>query len=319
MSKISKIVALLLIFHFSNVYPVESNLSRWFSASYVDLGTTLKRLSYCINHLTPLTSKNLNETEFLIHQIGLFFDEARYNNEQLLNVTQLMDEICRQEPDAEYPISAFINVNMYNHSIIGKENRCHGIDQALDSMYFVFKKAALNNSEPLDFSVIRYFPGPVVNQTESYNLTDLINTIWIKSEAPIENVCAITNSVKRYVLAHTSNSTDIKREGKSSSVFESFFDMIDRVFLEPLLGFQKRLYWEGNNRLEVIYAVLSNQMGNLRNEVGSVVKGTRGYLSSMFSSTPSKKSNLTSTTTNSTKDFPATIKLNNSTKYEDNP
>lgn len=286
----------LLAICLSVAYPV-STLSRWFSASYADMSSTLKRYSHCHDYLEPLKNVEMNETEFLVNQMRLFLNEANYQNEQLLNISALMDNLCRPEPDADYPISLNIDVNMYNHSISGKENRCNAIDQALDSMFVVFRRAAVNKSEPLDFSVIQYYPNS--NNNESYNLTDLINTVWIKSDTQIEHVCKITNSLKDYVTTRIGNSTTQARIEKPTSAFESLMDLIDRLFLEPLLGLQKRLYWEGNNRIESVYSAMSNQFGNARRGIGSGYNGTRNYLTNMFTS-PSPANKTTPLIINST-------------------
>lgn len=187
-----------------------------------------------------------------------------------------MNTICRPETDIEYPISLNIDVNKYNNTQNGKLSRCNSIDEALDAMYPVFKRAAYNRSEPLDFSVIRFYPKSSSN--DFYNLTDLINTSWIKSDTQIEHICKITNSVKDYAAASIRNSSALDRDDKSRvGYLTSVYELVDRLILEPYFGLSRRIYWESNNRYEMVYQGISNQVGNFRHGVG------RGYnrLSSM--------------------------------------
>ena len=252
---------------------------------------------------------SLNETEYLIYQIRTFLDQGNYDNQQLANLTALMDDVCRSDIDQSYPISVNIDVNKFgNNNTEGKANRCQAIDDALDSMFYVFKRAALNRSEPLDFSVIQYYPN-ATDTTKFYNLTDLINTSWIKSETLLEHVCNITDSVKRYVQARvmaSSNSNSSAEQQHSAragaadkrneqparvGVFTTIFDMIDRI-LDPLLGLQKRLMWESNNRLEMVGNRLSSGLGAVRDGFGSRIKSTRDRFSGLFSSSSANSTTL---------------------------
>lgn len=223
-----------------------------------------------------------------------------------------MDNICRSDIDQSYPISVHIDVNKFsNNHTEGKANRCQAIDDALDSMFYVFKRAALNHSQPLDFSIIQFYPN-ASDPSAYYNLTDLINTSWIKSETILEHVCNITDSVKRFVQARmaapSSNSTGAAGSSSSSTaqkrneqqpragVFTTIFDLIDRL-LDPILGLQKRLMWESNNRLEMVQNRLSSGLGTIRDGFGTRIKSTRDRLSHMFtaSSPPPQAAQLNST------------------------
>jgi len=212
-----------------------------------------------------------------------------------------MDNICRSDIDQSYPISVHIDVNKFsNNHTDGKANRCQAIDDALDSMYYVFKRAALNRSEPLDFSTIQFYPN-ITDRSAYYNLTDLINTSWIKSETILEHVCNITDSIKRYVQARISSNTNTTLSSNGSGnnnkaadkrteqqpprvgVFTTIFDIIDR-FLDPILGLQKRLILESNSRLELMQNRLSSGLGSIRDGFGTRIKSTRDRLSSIFTS-----------------------------------
>lgn len=208
-----------------------------------------------------------------------------------------MENICRGESDADlYPISVNIDVDKYTNGSIGKENRCKAIDEAMDAMSAVFKRAALNSSEPLDFSVIHFYPN-ASNKAASYNLTDLINTSWIKSETIIEHVRKITGSGKDYV-AHIS---DRRQDPSTIKTFgQRFMEFIDRL-LEPILGQQRRLYWESTNRYEQIYSGLSNQLAHLRSGIGHQYKS----LVKVFSA--SSVSNSTNSSLNTTNNLNKTM------------
>lgn len=247
----------------------------------------MRRYGHCVSDLPPLRDYSLNETDFLAHQIRVFLDQGNYDNEQLANLSALMDNICRinDSPDSNYPISVHIDVNKYsntNNSNVGKENRCKAIDEAMDSMYYVFRRAAWNRSEPLDFSVIHYYPN-ATNKAASYNLTDLINTSWIKSDTILEHVCSITDSVKSYIRSRSSNSTAQDRsQQQSSGVWNNLIELLDRL-LDPILGFNERLLWEGSNRLEIIQTRIANGLGSIRDGLTSRYKTTREQVSGLFS------------------------------------
>lgn len=236
-----------------------------------------------------MRDSSLNETEYLIHQIRAFLDAGNYDNEQLSNVTLLMDNICRPDMDSSYPISVNIDVAKYSN-VTGKENRCRAIDESLDAMYGVFRRASLNKSEPLDFSSIQFYSDPA-NKAASYNLTDLINTSWIKSETILEQVCVITNSVKDYVQLRSSNSTAQDRSTQQQvGVLGTVLELIDRI-LEPLLGLQKRLYWDSNNRVELVVSGLNHGLVSIRDGLSKGYRSTRERIVNVFSSS----SNSTST------------------------
>lgn len=283
-----------------------SSQKKQFTASYHDLRVTFRRYGHCVGSLPPLKDHSLNETEFLVQQMRVFLDQANYDNEQLQNVSALMDNICqRGEPGAEYPISAHINVTLYNDPKIGKHHRCKAIDEAMDSMFTVFKRAAFNKSEPLDFSTILFYPESN-DKNIYYNLTDLINTSWIKSDTMLESTCKITDAVKEYVLAHTSNSTAQDRSHQQQSGFiNSLIEFLDRL-LNPILGLQKRLYWEGNNRFEMVYSTIGNQLTNWRNSLGKTFKSTREHITGVFGS-----SQATNVTSNATTSLNSSLNFNN--------
>lgn len=221
--------------------------------------------------------------EFFVDQIRLFLDQANYDNEQLANITQLMGTICRSELESDYPVSMQIDLNRYQNST-GKAIRCRGIDRVMDSMFGVFKRAALNKSEPLDFSSIQY-PSEIENSPKDayYNLTDLINVMWISAEAPLDLTCNITGAINEYVRLRTSNSTaqDRSQLVTPHGYLGSLLEFIDRL-LDPILGLQKRFYWEGSNRVEVVYIGIGNQLGYLRDGLGKGFKSTRERVSNMF-------------------------------------
>lgn len=253
----------------------------------------MHRFGHCVNGLGPVKDSSFNETDYLTHQIRTFLDQGNYDNEHLNNVTVLMDDICLADrPESSYPISVHLDVNKYNGTT-GKEHRCRAIDEAMDSMYYVFKRAALNKSEPLDFSVIKFYPN-ATDRSAYYNLTDLINTSWIKSDTILENICKITDSVKDYVRSRSSNSSAQKRS-EPSSALSSVLDFLDRL-LDPILGLQKRIYLESTNRFEQMQTRISSGLGTIRDGLGRGVKSTRGMVSNLFTSS----SNVTRSAVNST-------------------
>lgn len=243
----------------------------------------------------------MNETEYLVQQVRSFLDQANYDVEQLSNVSQLMDTIClpsahsSPNTDSSYPISVNIDVNKYAN-LTGKYNRCRAIDEALDAMYPVFKRAALNRSEDLDFSVIQFYPN-ATNRAAFYNLTDLINTAWIKSETILEHVCRITDSVKDYVRVRTTNSTLQERSTQQQQpvgVLGSILGLIDRV-LEPIFGLQRRFYWESTNRMEQLQVQISRGVGNIRDGFGTRLRSARDRLGNIFSSSQTNSTSPTNT------------------------
>lgn len=249
---------------------------------------TMRRFGYCVSDLAPLKNAQYNESALLVYQIKLFLDQASYENEQLANVTNLMDSICRKGDSGDYPISVHIDVDKYANDA-GKYYRCRAIDEALEPMYYAFRQAALNRSAPLDFSAITYTPN-VNNKTVSYNLTDLINTSWIRAEADLEQVCKITDSVKEYVQAKVSRSKpDSRASTSSSSALNSFIEFMDRL-LDPILGFTRRSLWEGNNMM----ARLSSSVGSGFKAIGSGISGAQKSVANMFG-TRSQPLNSTST------------------------
>lgn len=229
----------------------------------------------------------MNETEFLVHQIRAFLDAGNYDNEQLSNVSLLMDNICQLPPedsanqDSTYPISVNINVTQYSNAS-GKAYRCRAIDESMDAMYSVFRRAALNKSEPLDFSVIQFHPN-ATNKAATYNLTDLINTSWIKSDTLLEHVCKISDSVKLYVQMRSSNST-VQDRSQQNGVFSTLMDLIDRI-LDPILGVQKRLYWDSNNQVELIASAIGKGFRNTRARIVGLFSSASGLAGSGFNST----------------------------------
>lgn len=276
-----KTLLILVIALGAFLLPTES-ISRWFTSSYYDVKVTLRRYARCEGSLAPLKKQGATDTEFLVDQIRLFLDQANYDNEQLANITYLMGTICR-ESEVDYPISLNIDVNRYNGSK-GKAARCKGIDRAMDAMFGVFKRAALNKSEPLDFSAIQFSSDSEKSPQDAYyNLTDLVNTLWISSETMLDHTCNITKSINEYVQLRTSNSTaqDRSQTAVSHGYMSTLLDLIDRI-LDPILGLQKRFYWEGTNRVEVFYNGIGNQLGYLRDGLGKGYKSTRDRLSTMF-------------------------------------
>lgn len=235
-----------------------------------------------------MRDSTFNETDYLIEQVKVFLNQTNYDNDQLNNVTALMDSICRRsESEQNYPISLNIDVDKYSNPTTGKYNRCRAIDEAMNAMFGVFKRAAYNRSEPLDFTVIEFYPN-ATNKAANYNLTDLINTSWIKSDFMLEQVCKITDSVKEYVSQRTNDldrmdKSQIKSQTQQSGMINSLIEFLDRL-LNPILGLQRRLYWEGNNRFEIAYSTIGNGLSGLRNGLGRTYKNTRERISGVFSS-----------------------------------
>lgn len=189
----------------------------------------------------------------------LFLDEANLDNEQLANVSSLMDSICIRSDAEAYPISVHLDVekfsNAKNGSNVGKMLRCKGLDQVMDNMYVAFKRSALNKTEPLDFTGIKFYTDAA--KQNYFTVIDLINTIWIKSEAHLELVCRITDSVKTYVQQKSAKLKIENRAQRPSGVTSYMADIINSI-LDSLLGLQKRLYWESTNRYEQLWSRLSS-------------------------------------------------------------
>ena len=257
-----------------------------FTTTFNDLKFTLHRYGHCYTGLQPLHGYQLNETEFLIHQIKVFLDEGNYDNEQLANVSMLMDNICRPNIDTSYPISVHIDVNKFANAS-GKQNRCNAIDDAMDSMYYVFRRSALNRSEPLDFSVILFYPNET-DRSATYNLTDLINTSWIKSETILEHVCGITTATKNYIQWKANNVTAQPRSESlgQASRFSSLVDYIN-YWLDPVLGLQKRLYWESTN----MWGQFQSRLGSGFQRARQTIFGSaRNLTSTLFTSGSANRS-----------------------------
>jgi hypothetical protein len=304
-----------------------ASCNKQFTAAFNDLKFTLYRYGYCVNGLQPVTSARFNETEFLVNQIRSFLDQGNYDNEQLANVSSLMDTICRTSAEPSYPISVHVDIQSFNSSTNpnAKATRCRAIDTALDSMYHVFKKAALNHSEPLDFSSVLFYPNET-DRSAFYNLSDLINTSWITSEVVLEHVCSITNATKEYVQMRSSNSTAQSRRQDSARVSTALFELVDSL-LEPFLGLQKRLYWESTNRLEFLQTLLSSGLSSIRSGIGSGLSRTRSFMwwsrtnstsSTLTNSTESRWTNMTTNTTRLTKSN-STVRPFNSTGTTSTP
>lgn len=264
-----------------------------FTTTFNDLKFTLHRYGHCYNGLQPLNGYQLNETEFLIHQIKVFLDEGNYDNEQLANVSMLMDNICRPNIDTSYPISVHIDVNKFANAS-GKQNRCNAIDDAMDSMYYVFRRSALNRSEPLDFSVILFYPNET-DRSATYNLTDLINTSWIKSETILEHVCGITTATKNYIQSKTTNSTaqarsePLSQAGRVRALIDYF-----NSWLDPILGLQKRLYWESTNRLGQFQSRVGSGFQRARQTIFGSARNSTTTAASSASSSSSGSANRSS-------------------------
>lgn len=247
----------------------------------------------------------MSDTQFLVNEMKTFFDQGNYDNEQLANVSALMDSICRLQGNSQYEVSVGINVSLYEDPVRGKENRCNAIEQAMDAMYHVFRRTALNRSEPLDFSSIQFYSN-ATDRSSTYNLTDLINVSWIHSSIEVEAVCKITDPIKEYVAMRSSNATvqvraDAPLRGGPVS---ALVELMNR-WLDPILGLRRRLYWESSNRLSQIQTRLSSGMGSVRDAIGSSLGRTRERLfGSLTNATRSSASELP---TNSTNAFNSTL------------
>lgn len=266
---------------------------------YDDMRFAMRRYAYCSSELGPYKESNLTETDYLVNTMEAFLDEANLENEQLLNVSALMDNICRTAPsenaDLNYPISLNIDVNKYSNST-NKPNRCAAIDDIFASMYPVFKRAAYNKSEPLDFSVIKFYPDSK-NKAAYYNLTDLINTSWIKSETVLENVCRITDSVKAHVNLLVAKSSPQKRAENQKSVgfFMSIFNYFDAL-LEPIFGLSRRASWISAEFYERSTNRAKSTFNSATSAVNSGLKKTTSSITGLFRSS----ANSTSKAANST-------------------
>lgn len=293
-------------------------ISRWFSATYNDLKFTMYRYAHCYSGLQPLSATNQTETDYLIQKIRLFLDQANFDHEQLTNVTALMGDICHDKDD--YAVSKYIDVSKFENAT-GKTNRCQAIDDAMDAMYFVAKRAALNHSYPLDFSMIQFYPDET-NHSISYNLTDLINVSWIKSETTIEQVCFITQATKEYVSMRTSNATAQARVESPAGPISLLVEYLNRL-LDPILGLQKRLYWEGANRFGQFQSRLSSlTIGSIRNGYGKLVRtnatnnvavNSSSPINSTVRTSPAPRDSLTSTSLNFTTSSLSTATVSNTT------
>jgi hypothetical protein len=251
-----------------------------FTASYNDLKFTLYRYGYCIEGLQPITKDKLNETEYLTNQIKSFLDHADYDNEQLANISSLIDTICLSNniDPSPYLISVHVDIPSFNSSINtnAKDTRCEAINKVADTMYHVFRRAALNRSEPLDFSSIRFYPNET-DKSAFYNLTDLINISWIMSEVALEKVCSITDATKDYIKAKSSSlNAQPRQQNSDKASSNSFLDLFNR-FLERILGIQKQFYWESTNRFEYIQSRLSNGLSSVRDGIGYGLGRTRDH------------------------------------------
>lgn len=272
----------------------------------------MKRYGHCKGSLAPLKDANMNETEYLIHQIRLFLDEANFDNEQMNNVSKLMDSICQQtEVEGSYAVSMHIDVNKYDSANVNttakgaKENRCRAIDESMDAMRVVFKRSVFNKSEPLDFSSIKFYPNPK-DRSAFYNISDLINTSWIKSEAVLDLVCHITDSVKDYVKLKTAKSQPQERFAaeQSKGVLSYLMDFLSRI-LDPILGNQRRLAWEGSNRFEMVAMSVRRGLSSTGQAVSSFFTRANSTLTNSTTTKPvaavgSKQTILPATTTATT-------------------
>lgn len=251
-------------------------------------------MGYCYGDLPQWKSLNLTENDYLVHQVRMFLEQGNYEQEQLQNMSALMDKICQSEDgENNYAISTHLDLNKYNGTS-GKVNRCRAIDDVMEAMYPLFKKASLNKSEPLDFASIQLFE---TDKTKSYPVVDLINTIWIKAEVPLDVICSITNPIKVYSTTRVTNSTAQDRSShQTKGVFNTVLDMIDRL-LDPILGLQKRLFWESNTRYEQVYSGLAYQLNNLRDGFGKRYSNTKKTLSGLLGMSTNSTMNANSTVT----------------------
>lgn len=244
--------------------------------------------------LQPLKDSKHNETDYLVNQMTAFLKEGSYDNEQYANVTALMNDICQINANQTYAVSVSIDVEKYTNAS-GKPNRCKAIDMALDSMFYVFKRSAMNKSEPLDFSSIK-FKADKGGSDSFYNLTDLINTSWIRSETVLEHVCNITDSIKEFVRNQSFNSTAQDRSQSSNSYLTSIVEYLNQL-LDPIFGFQRRLYLEGTNRIQRIYYSVGNGVATISS---GVRKGVREAGQRVYHTFVPSQANLTSTSNHTT-------------------
>lgn len=237
----------------------------------------MRRYSHCVGELAPVKGPaNVSETDYLINQVRSFLDQANLDNEQMANVSALMDKFCVHDlQDGNYPISQAIDIDKYN----AKSERCQAIDDAMDAMFLVLKRAAFNRSEPLDFSTIQWHPQ--ANDTKNfYNLTDLVNTSWIKAGVTLDDTCRITDSVKEYAEMRRNRYSVQDRNQQPVGVLRSLMEFLDS-YLNGLLGVQKRMLLDTMTRFEMLQQSIGNQLGNLRQGIGKGYEVTRKRVRSL--------------------------------------
>lgn len=230
----------------------------------------MRRFSFCDSFLEPISDKSMNETGYLLKQMTNFLDYADFDNEQLANVSHLMDAICLKN-SVDYPISTKINTTLFRDS---KKARCQAIDDAMNQMYPIFKRASANKTEKLDFSSILFYTNLTnKSMSSSYGLVDLINTSWISSNTTVEKVCSLTNKLKSFVSTKIA-SKPAQRRGleqmpQQNKFVTSVRDLFS-TFLDNFLWLQRRAYWESSTRLQQLIANFELGASSLANGARSI-------------------------------------------------
>lgn len=222
---------------------------------------------------------NLTESAYLVRQVITFLEQGSYENEQLASVTALMDRICQTGNSSSYTISTNINIDQYSNET-GKVNRCRAIDEALDPMFYVFRKAALNKSEPIDFSTI-VFRANSSDPERKYGLIDLINTSWIKSEAPLQTICMITDGIKAYTQGPRKTPAQDRSQSVEQNYAQRLYQFLNGL-LDPVIGFQRRLYLDSTNRFELFTTSLGNGYEVVRSGVAKGFSNARSRVGQVF-------------------------------------
>lgn len=280
----------------------------------------------CEDGRAPLKEFNRTESDYLVDTFNNLLDQGQYTTEQLRNVSMLLEKICEPNNNGtRYAISLYLNTTRYSnptsdgnanvsddssavYANTAKLNRCTAAEFVMNELYDLFKHAAVNKSATLNFGSKHYYENSTSNMTvaeleQFYTLPDLITTLWIKSEESNEAVCNITSAINNHAKLLISKSKPDSRSGQQTNSLTSFLGYVDRV-LDPILGFQRRLYWEGSNVLETA----QERLGSLRGAMGGFLRSTRNRLMSPFrassnSTAPANKNStlrITNATANST-------------------
>lgn len=183
-----------------------------------------------------------------------FLNTADYLPEQTTGLMTLFDDICGDKY-SEIPVSDAVPLKLFKTD---KAVRCKAIDDAMDRMYPIFKSAAFNKSERMDFSTIM-FP----NTTDStyvgyYNLSDLILTSWIHSNTSITNVCSITDQMRGFLNRKTGERREynVSTHQTMTSTLMAYLES----FIDRFISMNRSAYWEGSTFWQQFFNALRARM-----------------------------------------------------------